>query len=75
MAIPFDAKNASYFDKSGSFRYNLLQVEEARKDFTEAIRLDSNQSGYFLHRGFANEALGKKDETAEDYKKGKKQPE
>jgi hypothetical protein len=29
---------------------------------------------YYLHRGFAHEALGKKDEAAEDYKRGRKQP-
>ena len=45
--------------------------EEARKDFTEAIRLDPRQPAYYLHRGFALEALGKKDEAAEDFRRGK----
>ena len=69
-AIRFDGKNAGYFDKRGSIHFNLGDFDKALKDFNEAIRLDP-KAEYFLHRGFAHEALGKKDEAAEDYKRGK----
>ncbi len=72
-ALRLDPTNAEVFDKRGSLRFNLKHVKEAVADFTEAIRLDP-QPIFFLHRGFAHEALGKKDEAAEDYKKAKKQP-
>lgn len=34
---------------------------------------DTEPAAYYHYRGFAQEALGSKDEAAEDYKKGKKQ--
>lgn len=70
-AIRFDATNAGYFDRRGSFRYNLGQFKEAVADFGEAIRLDGSQPAFYLHRGFALEAMGRKDEAAADYEKGK----
>lgn len=73
-ALRLDPTNAEIFDKRGSLHFNLKHFKEAVADFAEAIRLDP-QPAYFLHRGFAHEALGKKDEAADDYKKGKKQPE
>jgi tetratricopeptide (TPR) repeat protein/tRNA A-37 threonylcarbamoyl transferase component Bud32 len=61
---------AQVFDKRGSLHYNLGQFKEAVADFTEAIRLDPFQPDFFLHRGYALEAMGRKDEAAQDYKKG-----
>ncbi|MGL5096152.1 MAG: hypothetical protein ACRDD1_11220 [Planctomycetia bacterium] len=40
-------------------------------DFTEAVRLDPTQTAYYLHRGYAHEAMGKKAEAAEDYRAGR----
>lgn len=73
-AIRLDPTNADYFDKRGSFRFNMRQYDQAVEDFTEAIRLDSSQSGYFLHRGYAHEAMGKQAEAAEDYQRGGRFP-
>ena len=68
-AIRLDATNADYFHKRGGLRYNLRLYDWAAADFTEAIRLGPTQSGYFLHRGYAHEAMGKKAEAAEDYRR------
>lgn len=72
-AINFDPTNAEFFDKRGSLYFNIKEFDKALKDFTEAIRLDSKPE-YFLHRGYAHEALGMNDEAAEDYRKGKQTP-
>ncbi len=45
---------------------------EAVADFTEAIRFDPNRPDFYLHRGFAYEALGRKDEAADDYRRAKR---
>lgn len=70
-AIQFDPTNAEFFDKRGSLHFNMKQFEKALKDFSEAIRLDSKPE-FYLHRGYAHEALGMKDQAEEDYKKGKR---
>jgi hypothetical protein len=40
-------------------------------DFTEATRLDPKQAVYYLHRGFAHEALCIKVEATEVYRRAK----
>lgn len=69
-ALRLDPTNAEVFDKRGSLQHNLKHFKEAVADFTEAIRLDP-QPAFYLHRGFAHEALGMKTEAAEDYKRGR----
>ncbi|MCZ2342755.1 MAG: protein kinase [Bacteroidales bacterium] len=73
-AIRFDPANADYFDKRGSFRYNLRQFDAAVSDFTEAIRLDP-QPAYHLHRGYAHQAAGRRREAADDYERAETDPE
>ena len=48
-AIKLDPANAGYFDWRGGCYFNLGQIEEARKDFTEAVRLDPTPPAYRLH--------------------------